>query len=150
MFNGDTWLDLNQVGVFSRSEPFSIGLWVNIPKQLTEGVIFHKGNSERLYNFRGYHLYLKNNRLELNMAHTAPSNALTRLSIAEVPRNKWVQLTVTYDGSSKAGGTDYIWMVPKWRWKPRWINSQKIFCSLLARSPDYKLVDGRGAGLYRR
>lgn len=104
LFNGDTWLDLNQVGVFSRSEPFSIGLWVNIPKQLTEGVIFHKGNSERLYNFRGYHLYLKNNRLELNMAHTAPSNALTRLSIAEVPRNKWVQLTVTYDGSSKAGG----------------------------------------------
>src|SRR5690606_16374911 len=26
--NGDTWLDLNQVGVFRKSEPFSIGIWL--------------------------------------------------------------------------------------------------------------------------
>ncbi|WP_183560993.1 DUF1553 domain-containing protein [Mucilaginibacter sp. SP1R1] len=104
LLNGDTWLDLNQVGVFRRSEPFSIGIWVNIPQQLTEGVIFHKSSAERLYNFRGYHLYLKNNKLELNMAHTGPSNAITKVSVDNVPRNKWIQLTVTYDGSSKAGG----------------------------------------------
>jgi hypothetical protein len=104
LLNGDTWLDLNQVGVFRRSEPFSIGIWVNIPQQLTEGVIFHKSSAERLYNFRGYHLYLKNNKLELNMAHTGPSNAITKVSVSNVPRNKWIQLTVTYDGSSKAAG----------------------------------------------
>lgn len=64
--NGDVWLDLKAVGVFRRSDPFSIGLWVNIPGGLSEGVIFHKSIAERLYNFRGYHLYLKNNRLEVN------------------------------------------------------------------------------------
>src|SRR5688572_18945742 len=42
VFNGDVWLDLKEVGVFRKSDPFSIGLWVNIPKQLDEGVIFHK------------------------------------------------------------------------------------------------------------
>ncbi|MDR6944330.1 DUF1553 domain-containing protein [Mucilaginibacter pocheonensis] len=104
VLNGDTWLDLKQVGVFRKSEPFSIGIWVNIPKQLTEGVIFHKSSAERLYNFRGYHLYLKNNKLELNMAHTGPSNAITKISLANVPRDKWIQLTATYDGSSKAAG----------------------------------------------
>ncbi len=104
VLNGDTWLDLNQVGVFRKSEPFSVGIWVNIPKQLTEGVIFHKSSAERLYNFRGYHLYLKNNKLELNMAHTGPSNAITKISIDDVPRDKWIQLTATYDGSSKAAG----------------------------------------------
>jgi len=104
MLNGDTWLDLNQVGVFRKSEPFSIGIWVNIPQQLTEGVIFHKSIAERLYNFRGYQLYLKNNKLELNMAHTGPSNAITKVSVSDAPRNKWMQLTVTYDGSSKAAG----------------------------------------------
>ena len=104
VLNGDTWLDLNQVGVFRKSEPFSVGIWVNIPKQLTEGVIFHKSSAERLYNFRGYHLYLKNNRLELNMAHTGPSNAIAKVSIDAVPRDKWIQLTATYDGSSKAAG----------------------------------------------
>jgi hypothetical protein len=104
LLNGDEFLDLNQVGVFRKSEPFSIGIWVNVPKDLKEGVILHKSQAERLYNFRGYHLYLKNNRLELNMAHTAPSNAITRVTTQPVPRNQWIQLTVTYDGSSKANG----------------------------------------------
>lgn len=104
VLNGDVWLDLNDVGVFRRSQPFSIGIWVNIPKDLPEGVIFHKSISERLYNFRGYHLYLKNDRLELNIAHTAPSNAITKITEKTIPREKWIQLTMTYDGSSKASG----------------------------------------------
>lgn len=102
--NGDVWLDLNEVGVFRRSDPFSIGLWVNIPGGLSEGVIFHKGIAERLYNFRGYHLYLKNSRLEANLAYAAPSNAITRVTSVDVPRDRWVHLAMTYDGSSSAQG----------------------------------------------
>ena len=101
---GDTWLDLGQTGVFSKSDPFSIGIWVNIPKDLKEGVILHKSQAERLYNYRGYHLRLKDNKLELNMAHTAPSNAITMISLANIPRDEWMQLTITYNGSSKAAG----------------------------------------------
>lgn len=104
LLNGDVWLDLNSVGAFSKSEPFSIGIFVRIPKELKEGVIFHKSISERLYNFRGYHVYLKGDKLELSMAHTAPSNAITKLTQQNIPRDKWIQLTVTYDGSSKASG----------------------------------------------
>ncbi|WP_353720492.1 DUF1553 domain-containing protein [Dyadobacter sp. 676] len=102
--DGDVFLDLGQNGVFRKSDPFSVGICVNIPKDLKEGVILHKSQAERLYNFRGYHLYLKNDRLELNMAHTAPSDALTRISKQPVPKDRWVQLTITYDGSSKAAG----------------------------------------------
>lgn len=104
VMDGDNYLDLNGVGVFRKSEPFTVGLWVYIPKDLKEGVIIHKSQAERLYNFRGLHLYLKNDRFEINMAHTAPSNAITRISKEPVPREKWVQLTMTYDGSSKANG----------------------------------------------
>jgi Protein of unknown function (DUF1553)/Protein of unknown function (DUF1549)/Concanavalin A-like lectin/glucanases superfamily/Planctomycete cytochrome C len=104
VLTGDTWLDLDQTGVFSKSDPFSIGIWVNIPKELKEGVILHKSQAERLYNYRGYHLRLKDNKLELNMAHTAPSNAITKVSRADIPRDTWMQLTITYDGSSKAAG----------------------------------------------
>ena len=104
VLNGDVFLDLNETGIFRKSDPFSIGIWVNIPKDLKEGVILHKSQAERLYNFRGYHLYLKDNKLELNMAHTAPSNAITKITTKPVPRNKWIQLTITYDGSSKASG----------------------------------------------
>nr|MCU0341937.1 DUF1553 domain-containing protein [Spirosomataceae bacterium] len=102
--NGDVWLDLNGVGAYRRSEPFSVGIWVQIPKTLKEGVIIHKSQAERLYNFRGWHLYLKNDRLELNMAHTAPSDAITKITQNPVPRDRWLHLTITYDGSSKAQG----------------------------------------------
>jgi hypothetical protein len=104
LLNGDTWLDLGTNGIFGRSDPFSISISVRVPKDLKEGVIFHKGAAERLYNFRGYHLYLKNQRLEVNMAHVAPSNAITRITKEDVPRNKWVRLTMTYDGSGRAAG----------------------------------------------
>jgi hypothetical protein len=102
--NGDVYLDLNETGIFRKSDPFSIGIWLNIPKELHEGVILHKSQAERLYNFRGYHLYLKNDKLELSMAHTAPSNAITKLSEMAVPKDKWIHITITYDGSSKAAG----------------------------------------------
>jgi len=102
--NGDAYADLKDVGIFRRSEPFSVGMWAWFPKNLKEGVIFHKSNAERLYNFKGYHLMLKNNRLEVSLAHTAPSNAITRQSRLPVPREQWVQVTMTYDGSSRADG----------------------------------------------
>jgi hypothetical protein len=103
--NGDAWLDLDQIGVFHNSEPFTIGIWVTIPSEMSEGVLFHKSEAERLYNYRGYHVYLrKDGTLEMNMAHTAPSNAIAKVSKLKVPRNKWIHLTMTYDGSSRAGG----------------------------------------------
>ncbi|WP_019989810.1 DUF1553 domain-containing protein [Rudanella lutea] len=104
LLNGDSYADLRDVGVFRKSEPFSVGIRAWFPNGFKEGVIFHKSNAERLYNFKGYHLLLKNNRLEITMAHTAPSNAITRLSTQPVPREKWVQLTLTYDGSGRAEG----------------------------------------------
>jgi hypothetical protein len=104
VLDGDVYLDLKDVGVFRKSDPFSIGIWAYFPKDFKEGVIFHKSNGERLYNFKGYNLSLKNGKLEIMMAHTAPSNAITRISEQNVPREKWIQLTMTYGGSSKAEG----------------------------------------------
>ncbi|GAB3223914.1 DUF1553 domain-containing protein [Algoriphagus aestuariicola] len=102
--NGDMWLDLGGSGVFSKSEPFSVSIWVNIPEALTHGAIFHKGSGAVLYNWRGYHLSLKDSRLELLMAHTAPYNAITKVTEQDIPRDQWVNLVMTYDGSSKAKG----------------------------------------------
>jgi hypothetical protein len=104
LFDGDIWLNLGKAGRFSRSEPFSVGVWMNVPKALTTGVIFHRGTSGLLYNFRGFHLNLKDNKLELEMAHTAPYNAIIEYTKKDIPRDQWIQLTVTYDGSSKAAG----------------------------------------------
>ncbi|RYF92103.1 MAG: DUF1553 domain-containing protein, partial [Chitinophagaceae bacterium] len=102
--DGDASLDLKGIGVFRKSDYFSIGVKVFIPQDLKEGVILHKSFMERLYNFRGYHLYLKNDKLELGMSHAAPSNAITKITTQDIAREKWINLFITYDGSSKAAG----------------------------------------------
>ena len=102
--DGDAWLDLDRIGVFKRNQTFSIGLRIYIPEELKNGVIFHKNTGTRLYNYRGFHLALKDNKLEAMLAHFWPDNAIVELSDVEVPKNKWIQLTMTYDGSSKARG----------------------------------------------
>ena len=105
LMNGDAWLDLKGVGVFKREDPFSIGLWVYFPKELEEGVIFHKNKGTTLHSYRGYHLYLIENKLQWVMAHTYPENAIIAYSLEEIPKEEWVHLMVTYDGSSTSEGT---------------------------------------------
>ncbi|MEJ1236633.1 DUF1553 domain-containing protein [Chryseolinea sp. T2] len=102
--NGDAWLDLSPVGLFRKGDAFSIGLFVYIPKELKEGVIFHKSTMERHFNYRGYDLYLKDNKLRLSMSHVAPANAIRKYTIENIPRDTWVHLMMTYDGSSRAMG----------------------------------------------
>jgi hypothetical protein len=102
--DGDAWLNLGKVGIFQRHQPFSIGIRVFIPKDLENGVIFHKGVGAKLYNYRGYHLGIKDNKLEALLAHLHPGNAIVKYGLEDIPKDRWVQLTMTYDGSSTAAG----------------------------------------------
>ena len=103
-FNGDAWMDLDKVGIFQRKDPFSIGLRIKIPEKLEEGVIFHKCKGTQLHAYRGYHLYLRDNKLEIMFSHTWPDNAILKKTITDVPKDEWIHLMLTYDGSSKAEG----------------------------------------------
>ena len=104
IFDGDAWLDLNGAGVFGRNDAFSVSVWANIPRELENGNIFHKGIGAIFQNWRGYHLRIVENKLEIMMAHTAPDNAIVEVSKDEFPRDQWVNFTLTYDGSSTADG----------------------------------------------
>ena len=97
-------VDLDKIGIFKRNQPFSISIQVFIPEEINDGVIFHKMNSSELHSFRGYHLKIKENKIEALLAHVYPDNAIVIESLNDIPKEKWVQLTMTYDGSSKAKG----------------------------------------------
>lgn len=101
--NGDAWLDLSGAGRYDRYESFSVSMWAKIPAEVENGVIFHKGDGAAIFNFRGYHLALKANQFEVLLAHTYPNNAIVGMH-NNVPRDEWVHLGLTYDGSSKAKG----------------------------------------------
>ena len=123
--DGDTWLDLDKIGIYQRNQPFSIGIDVFIPQDLENGVIFHKMNSPELHNFRGYHLKIKENKIEALLAHVFPDNAIVIESLNEIPKEKWVQLTMTYDGSSTANGVGIYMDGEKLKTKTKYDNLYK-------------------------
>ena len=136
--DGDTWLDLDKIGVYKRNEPFSISIKVFIPKDLEEGVIFHKMQGPELHSFRGYHLKIKENRLEALFAHVWPDNSMVVESIKEIPKEKWVQVTLTYDGSSKADGIGVYMDGEKLQTKTTFDNLYKDIVFNKMRDPIYK------------
>ncbi len=105
IINGDDALSFPGVGRFTRSDPFSIGLWVKIPNDLEQGVIFHSNKGSALYTYKGYQVSIETGRFEVKVAHNFPYNSIHLLSRDLVPRNEWLHLMLTYDGSSKAKGT---------------------------------------------
>ncbi len=102
---GDAWFDTDGLGAFRRADSFTISLMVNINKSTKEGVVFNQTVGERLYNFKGFHVYLmESGQLQLTMAHAAPSNAITMLSKIKVLKDQWMQISMTHNGSGKANG----------------------------------------------
>jgi hypothetical protein len=102
--NGDDLLNFPEVGEFLRANPFSIALWVYIPGDLKKGVVFHSNRGGIIYAFKGYQLSVEGDRFDIRLAHTFPYNSIHLESSQPVPRDKWVHLLLTYDGSSKASG----------------------------------------------
>ncbi len=93
----------DSVGNFERSDPFSVSLWVYPDTVYKEASLFTHCEDFRL-GFKGYALLLRDNHLQFHIAHSWPQNALQVLSSSTLPVRQWSQITLTYDGSSKASG----------------------------------------------
>ena len=90
------------VGFFDRTDPFTLEAWVRLrdDKPYGEVALFHN----RYGSGPGYELQLQNNRLRFALVHSEPYNQLAVVSKLELPKGKWIHLTATYDGQSRAAG----------------------------------------------
>ncbi len=94
----------NPVGWFERNQPFSVSLWVNVTDPKLKGPLFNRNNGP-FNGFRGYQcLRLPDGRLAFQLNYVWPDDALDIETIEKLPLNRWVNLTVTYDGRSRADG----------------------------------------------
>jgi len=101
---GDMSVAFNKFLNFERNQPFSISLWVNVDKLGEKGPIFSRTSGE-LYNWRGYLCDLnKDGTLTIGFNHVIPDNCITIKTVEKLTYKKWNNLTLTYDGSSKAAG----------------------------------------------
>lgn len=93
----------DKIGWFERTDPFSIQLWIYPDTLYEEAAVLWHSEDKRLGQ-KGYSLTLKDNKLEFNIAHSSPQNAIQITTINPIPKKAWSQITLTYDGSSKAKG----------------------------------------------
>src|SRR5437660_2349106 len=102
--NGDNGFTFPGIGHFTRTDPFSIALWLQTPIHASRQVVLHHTKAPADAGSRGYELLLEDGHPAVGLHHLWPGNALKVRSKLAIPTNEWVHLAFTYDGSSRAAG----------------------------------------------
>ena len=95
-------LELPQVGNFKSDDSFSFGAWIQIPKRGFNGAVFARMNDKK--DFRGWDLWLQDDRIGTHIISAWPENALKVVSKQKLKPKQWHHVFVTYDGSKKTSG----------------------------------------------
>ncbi len=97
--------DPTQVQAISLApwQPFAIGLWVHVPQDCHDGVIWQQEGGTDV-GFHGTELSLQDDLPFFAMIHFWPGNAQAVRSRIPLPKERWVHVTANYDGSGQAAG----------------------------------------------
>ncbi|MDB5458579.1 MAG: hypothetical protein JWO72_320 [Caulobacteraceae bacterium] len=98
------------IGQFERTQPYSLDFWIKLPKKPyydstrplgpSASILYNNGGIEGL----GYELAMSNGKLSYAITHNAPTDMILVSTREKVPTDRWVHITSTYDGNSKAAG----------------------------------------------
>lgn len=103
-FSGDNGVQVEGVGDYERTDPFSVSLWLQGPGEAADEVVLHHSRAREDAGSRGWALRLSSGRPVFNLTHFWPGDSLEAASKTAIPAGTWTHLTVTYDGSSRAAG----------------------------------------------
>src|SRR5690606_26143055 len=79
-------------------------LWIYPAQNYPDAGVFYHCEDLRL-GLKGYSLKLENNKLQFIIAHSYPQNSIQISTVQPTKEKEWVHVTITYDGSSRAHGT---------------------------------------------
>ncbi|MFM7148756.1 MAG: DUF1549 domain-containing protein, partial [Gemmataceae bacterium] len=102
--SGENGLVFPGVGHFSRSDPFTLALWLKTASHSPRAVVIHHSRAPVDAGSRGYEVLLEDGKVALGLHHMWPGNSLKVRTRNAVPINAWTHVAATYDGSSKASG----------------------------------------------
>jgi Protein of unknown function (DUF1553)/Protein of unknown function (DUF1549)/Concanavalin A-like lectin/glucanases superfamily/Planctomycete cytochrome C len=101
---GESGFDIPGVGHFSRSDPFTISLWLKSSKHQPRAVVLHHSKAPIDAGSRGYELLLEDGRVAFGLHHMWPGNSLKVATMQPIAANAWTHVAVCYEGSSRADG----------------------------------------------
>src|SRR6185503_10974264 len=95
--------NLGDVADFERTNGFSYGCWVNIPKPKEFGTLIAR--MDQTNDYRGWDLAQTGKKIAVHIVSKWPVDALKVSTKEEVLKpGTWQHVFMTYDGSSKAKG----------------------------------------------
>ena len=103
-FDGDSGVTLADAQAFRRSDAFSLTFGMHCPDTKARAVILHTAPFTIESDPQGYQVMLDDGRLAWQIIHFWPGSAAAIRTRAPFPLGRWVQVAVTYDGSSRAAG----------------------------------------------
>ncbi|MBX9582298.1 MAG: DUF1553 domain-containing protein [Gemmataceae bacterium] len=90
------------VGDWDKDRPFAVSFWVQLTKRGTGGAVVAR--MDEANGYRGWDVWLQNDRIATHVINAYPQDALKVVAKSPLPTAKWVHVTVSHDGSGKAGG----------------------------------------------
>jgi hypothetical protein len=91
------------VGYYERTQPFSVDVWVHPGAVYDNALVFDHRDDDQSGG-SGYALHLEQGRLAFDMKHSRAGNVLRVVARQALPIRQWSQVTLVYDGSSRAEG----------------------------------------------
>jgi hypothetical protein len=102
--NGENGFTFPNVGHFSRTDPFTLSLWLKTANHAPRAVVVHHSQAPVDAGSRGYEVLLEAGKVAVGLHHMWPGNSLKVVTRKAIPVDTWTQVTVSYDGSSTAAG----------------------------------------------
>ena len=102
--NGENGFTFPNVGHFSRTDPFSLSLWLKTASHVPRAVVVHHSQAPVDAGSRGYEVLLEGGRVAVGLHHMWPGNSIKVVTKTAIPVDTWAHVTVSYDGSSTAAG----------------------------------------------
>ena len=104
LLDGENSITLPGVGVFERSDPFTISLSIQVPEVYERAVVLHRTKSWTDSGSRGYQLLIEDGHLVVALVHFWPGDAIAIRSVDPLDVGRFVDVSFFYDGSSRADG----------------------------------------------
>ena len=102
MAQDKTPLEIAEAGDIDSQQAFSYGGWVKLSGAVGGGAVMARmddGNA-----FRGWDMWLENDRPGTHLINHWPDNAIKVVSKTAIQPGKWQHVMITYDGSRRAAG----------------------------------------------
>jgi Protein of unknown function (DUF1553)/Protein of unknown function (DUF1549)/Concanavalin A-like lectin/glucanases superfamily/Planctomycete cytochrome C len=102
--NGENGFTFPNVGHFTRTDPFTLTLWLKTTNHAARAVVVHHSQAPVDAGSRGYEVLLESGKVAVGLHHMWPGNSLKVVTKKAIAVDTWAHVTVTYDGSSTAAG----------------------------------------------